>query len=273
MYDSDIYTLSLGDTRDVVFKRKGGSHEEIVQTAKGNSLYVMSSTSQQTWTHRIDPSNEKRDLRYSITLRYISKNNNNVTIICGDSNTRHLNFGGGKKTFGDKMPGKRVESFIIDEIKPERCVGYNNVFVHCGVNDIKRKGVIVEECVDRLVCKINEICELCPTSRITVSPILPTKLNWLNERGLHFNRLLFNYVNNVNNRVGTLNFTIFCNKDNLLDNSMGRYNDEVDKVHLGSTGIFTLSQLVSKKVFSRAIDGRLFSSVVPNNRPLRLSGL
>ena len=35
------------------------------------------------------------------------------------------------------MPGKRVEAFTIKELDPIKCVGYNNVVVHCGVNDIK----------------------------------------------------------------------------------------------------------------------------------------
>ena len=187
VYGSRIYTVSVGGTCDVTFRRKTGSTEEIAQTVKGKSLYVMSKQSQKSWTHRIESCEEERELRYSITFRYITQNNDNVSIICGDSNTRNLHFGSGKRTFGDKLPGKRVENFVIDQIQPEECIGYKNVFVHCGINDIKRSGASVDACVKKLIGKLDRICDLCPSSRITVSPVLPTKMGWLNERGRHFN--------------------------------------------------------------------------------------
>ena len=127
--------------------------------------------------------------------------------------------------------------------------------------------------VKSLVSKLDRICELCPTSRVTVSPILPTKLGWLNERALYFNKLLFDYANYANPRVGTLHFKIFC-KNNVLSNIMGLYNKPDDMIHLGSTGIFTLSRLITNKIFKNPVDGRQFNHVVagsmPNNRPTRL---
>ena len=221
----------------------------------------MSKDSQHEWQHRIDPSTESRALRYSITFRYVSKNSSNATIIVGDSNTRHLKFGSGKKTFGDRIPGKRVEAFVIDQIEPQHCVGYRNVFIHCGINDIKKTGSIVEECVGQLTSKLEKICDLCPYSKITVSPILPTKLPWLNSRALQFNQLLFRYCNQ-NPRIGTLDFNTFVGSDGLLDNTLGRYQDQGDAIHLGSTGIFRLSRLIAHKLQGNPTDGRSYSDVV-----------
>ena len=270
VYGSNIYTVSVGGTCDVAFRRKSGPPEEIVQTVKGNSLYVMSKQSQNTWTHRIESCEEERELRYSLTFRYITQHNDNVTIICGDSNTRNLHFGSGKRTFGDKLPGKRVENFVIDQIQPEKCIGYQNVFVHCGVNDIKRSGASVDACVKKLMDKIDRICELCPSSRITVSPILPTKMEWLNVRGRQFNKLLFEHLYFVNPRVASLNFSGFCDNFRLRED-MGRWNQPDDYIHLGSTGIFTLSRLIIDRVFKSSVDGRKFSQVanapVPKSRP------
>ena len=270
VYGSSIYTISVGGDCDVAFRRKIGSPEEIVKTVKGNSLYVMSKQSQKTWTHRIDTCEEERELRYSITFRYITQHNDNVTIICGDSNTRNLHFGSGKRTFGDKLPGKRVENFVIDQIQPEKCIGYKNVFIHCGINDIKRRGASVDACAKRLMDKIDRISELCPSSRITVSPILPTKMGWLNERGQHFNTLLFKHLYFVNPRVASLSFSVFC-ENNMLSEAMGRWNQPDDYIHLGSTGIFTLSRLIVDRVFKSPVDGRKFSQVasipLPNTRP------
>ena len=258
VHDSRIFTVSVGAPCDVVFSRADTPAEEKVETIEGNSLYVMSKQSQFVWQHRIDPSSETRALRYSITFRYISKNSANATIIVGDSNTRHLKFGSGKKTFGDRIPGKRVEAFLIDQIDPYQCEGYSNVFIHCGINNIKKSGSVVEECVDKLASKLDKICELCPYSKVTVSPILPTKLSWLNARALHFNQLLFRYCDG-NPRIGTLDFNSFVGSDSLLDSALGRYQDQTDAIHLGSTGIFRLSRLIANKLLSNPTDGRLYS--------------
>ncbi|KAL5253098.1 hypothetical protein ACHWQZ_G015758 [Mnemiopsis leidyi] len=73
----------------------------------------------------------------TIIFRYVSQNSSDATIICGDSNTRFLKFGTGKGTFGEKLPGKRVLAFTIDQIDPIICAGYKNVFIHCGINDTR----------------------------------------------------------------------------------------------------------------------------------------
>ena len=261
VHGSSIFTVSVGATCNVIFSRGDRPEDEKTETIEGGSLYIMSKESQHEWQHRIDSSTETRALRYSITFRYISKNSANATIIVGDSNTKHLKFGSGKKTFGDKIPGKRVEAFVIDQIDPQQCEGYRNVFIHCGINNIKKSGSIVEECVEQLTSKLGKICDLCPNSKITVSPVLPTKSSWLNSRALLFNQLLFRYCDQ-NPRIGTLDFNSFVGSDGLLADTLGRYQDPGDAIHLGSTGIFRLSRLIAHKLQGNPTDGRSYSDVV-----------
>jgi hypothetical protein len=262
VHGSEIFTVSIGGTCDVKFSKIAEPDSCITQTVEGNSLYVMSKQSQNSWHHRIDPSTEPRQLRYSITFRYISSNNNEATIILGDSNTRFLKFGNGKKTFGNKLPGKRVECFTIDKIDPNLCVGYRNVFIHCGVNSIKGRDANVPSCVNDLVSKLDRICELCPYARVTVSPILPTKFARLNEKAILFNDMLFKNCSK-NPRIGTLDFSTFVDSESgLLSEEFGRYRNPNDGIHLGSTGIYTLSRLIVKKVFGSPTDGRTYSEMV-----------
>ena len=269
VHGSNIFTVSIGATRNVSFTSSVQSEEERVVSAEGNSLYIMSRSSQDTWKHRIDPATESCGVRYSITFRYVTKHNENATIVIGDSNTRFLRFGSGKGTFGDKLPGKRVLAFTIDQIKPEECSGYKNVFVHCGVNDIRNSGS-PEACANKLISKLERICRLCPTSRVNVSPILPTRLQHLNQKAIAFNKTLFNYINTCNSKIGSLDFSGFLDESmSLLDKRFCRYQKE-DPVHLGSTGIFTLASIIRAKVNS-PVDGRMYRDViaqkfVPNPR-------
>lgn len=258
VYDSNIYTVSLGDSCEVGFRRIDGTEEED-HIMNGRSLYIMSKSSQLVWRHRIDKA-EQRTLRYSITFRYLSNHNDNATIILGDSNTRHLYFGSKKRTFGDKLPGKRVECFTIDKIDPLQCVGYKNIMLHCGINDLKNSKVSVEDCFADLATRVEKICNLCPASKITVSPILPTRSQYLNSRALQFNKILFSYARNVNPRVGTLDFNCFLDEQDMLAPKMCRYNSD-DPVHLGSTGIFTLSRLIINKVLLNPTDSRPYNLV------------
>ncbi|KAL5247879.1 hypothetical protein ACHWQZ_G017150 [Mnemiopsis leidyi] len=69
VHGSDIFTVSVGSTCDVKFRNVHDPDEEVVQKVSGNSLYVMSKLSQLSWKHRIDQSDDSRELRYSITFR------------------------------------------------------------------------------------------------------------------------------------------------------------------------------------------------------------
>ena len=77
--DTDIITISLGDTRTIEFRNKQSESAEQVTLAHGEVL-TMSRTSQNYFSHSILPATTDRGIRLSITLRQIKPNSsNNVT--------------------------------------------------------------------------------------------------------------------------------------------------------------------------------------------------
>ena len=159
--------------------------------------------------------------------------------------------------------------FTIDEIDPKECAGYKNVVIHCGINDIRRPQADVRDCATRLIGKLDKITRICSSStKIIVSPILPTKLQHLNERAKLFNHLIFEYINRVNPRVGCLDFNNFLDQEtDLLAKQFGRFRDPTDPIHLGSSGIFTLSRVIIEKIRGNLVDGRTWNAVVASNLP------
>ena len=255
--------MSIGETCDIIFNEIHSSNE-IVQTVKSGSMYTMSQPSQWFWQHRIDKASSDSSSRYSLTFRSVDSRFRKSCIVMGDSNTAHLKFGTGNGSFGYNMPGKRIESTFIDNLDPVKCVGHSNIFIMCGINDIKGKSKPseVSKCFDKFVGKLEEMQYICSNARIVVAPLLPTKDHELNKRVLHFNQLLFDYVNNINKHIITLDFNEFCDHDGLLSESMGRYQAPSDMLHLGSSGIRRLVALIRQCVNTRRIGTRLYSSFV-----------
>ena len=98
--------------------------------------------------------------------------------------------------------------------------------------------------------KLLEIRQLCPYSRIIVSPILSTKIRALNDRARNFNSFLFSCGNKF---WHSLDFDTFLDdRLDLLDNNFGRYfnvsTGRRDRLHLGKLGISKLSLLIKEAV-------------------------
>ena len=167
--NSTICTISIGETRTVNFRNhvNGETHQH---TPKSGSMYTMSKLSQELFKHKIDSEDDKNlKVRYSLTFRSLSWTNDNSTIIFGDSNTKELKFGsGGDNMFGKSMPGEKVLSYTIDQINPLQCVGYSNIVIHCGVNDVKENCVEsrndIVSIYNKFVVKVNEIRSVKKTS-------------------------------------------------------------------------------------------------------------
>ena len=288
---SQIFTVSLGVQRDIKFCDVTTGDERVV-TPDSCSLYVMSQASQFLWSHRIDPAHpevaNKNDVRYSLTFRCVGQNFTNSCIILGDSNTQHLSFGSGEGTFGPSLPGKRVETFHIRDIDATQCIGYKNIILHVGVNDLRDKSPgrrkddpdsrNVRAHFDNFVDKIREIRTLCRGSCLIISPIIPTKLVALNNRACHFNRLLWDYVARFATNVMILDFHCFLNNQGFLDDTLGVYNKPWDKVHLGRLGIRLLAKVIKDCVKYKYVGppgARPFSSVLSgkgvHDEPLQTS--
>ena len=260
----------------MTFKNKlATSQDEKTLDLTSKSLYIMSKASQNVWAHRIDPNIDSSTdvVRYSITLRSIIKNGSNSTIILGDSNTGCLHFGSAKGTFGAKMPGKRLEAYHIGDIDPIKCMGYENVIIHVGINDLRENSPgrkpedpapdDIRAHFDRLTRKLELIQSYCPKSRLIVSPLLPTKLAKYNSRAMALNRLLLNYVTSTNTGIRLLDVEDFRSEQTgLLRDELGRYFTPHDPLHLGKLGFRILAQLFIAAVFRPKSDVRLYSSVL-----------
>ena len=270
--ESNIFTVSLGSMHDITFRDRTTGNERAM-TPESRSLYVMSQPSQFFWMHRMDagnPKNIKHHVRYSLTFRCVGLSYTNSCIILGDSNTKHLAFDMGASSFGKRLPGKRVQALKIEDIDPNSCVGYKNIVIHVGINNLKHtkipvlygdtKNINVYDKFILLKHKIDYIRSLCPQSSLVISPILPTKIGWLNERALEFNQYLFEYLCIVN--IRSLDFDTFLdNHWDKLDDSYGCYNSN-DKIHLGRYGIRKFAKLIKDAILKPGRDGRSYASVM-----------
>lgn len=270
---SSIFTFSIGSPTTVRFNNLNSGDQRDL-TVNDCSLYVMSRRSQAFWSHGIEKSADFQSVRYSITLRTVGKRFNRSTIIQGDSNTKYLKFGKGKGTFGHYMPGETKYTPRIEDLDPSACIGYSNIIVHCGINDIKYNGCNVEECAKRLINKVEAIKSLCPKSKITLNPLLPSKSDFLNARATQFNRILFHYIDTRHdNLLQTVNFNVFQDEKSwLLKEDLGRFNNSRDLIHLGSSGIRLLVTIVKERVCGSRVDGRSYAGVTSGNRGMKRVG-
>ena len=161
--------------------------------------------------------------------------NSKTCIILGDSNTKYVSLA------SNSLDAHRVPTFLIEDIDPHKCIGYKKIWIHVGTNNIKsihcRNMDDVKKHFNTLMSKLDTIRSLCPHSKLIVSPILSTAIAALNRRGLMFNKLLFSKPN----WFITLDFNLFCGSDGNLMSIYRCYNNQHDRIHLGSLGIQILT--------------------------------
>ena len=272
--DSSIFTLTIGDSCPVIFRDKCTNATINLDTVD-NSIFSMSPQSQHYWTHKIDtPIISDLSVHYCVTFRSINRNNKNSTLIVGDSNTNHIYFSHEKKNrsdLGRDIYGRRVQAFTIDEIEPINCVGFQNIVIQVGLNNLKNKYAELDGTIDidgifnKWLLKVITIKQLCPYSRIVVSPIPPTRVRGLNDKARRFNALLFSCLNKFWVELGFDNF-LDSNYD-LLDDNLGRLrilsSGRRDKIHLGRLGISKLSLMIKEVILMPRykVDSRSYSGV------------
>ena len=172
-------------------------------------------------------------------------------LVIGDSNTKYIHID------TNQIRTKRIATYRISDIQPSQCIGYSRIWVHVGINDLKswncRGPHDVHMHLDNLIAKVNQIRSHCPTSKIIVSPILPTAVPILNERACMFNRLLCS----IRRRFDIIAFNSFCGQGGQLMNMYRCYSNRRDKIHLGRLGIKHLSSILVN-----AISRRSFATVL-----------
>ena len=264
----------LGDRCPVIFRDKCTNTTINVDTTD-NSVFLMSPQSQCYWIHRIDtPVISDSSVHYCITFRSINRSYKNSTLIVGDSNTNHIYFAHEKNrsNLGRDIYGRRVQAFTIDEIEPIDCIGFQNILIQVGLNNLKNRyaevvgSIDINGIFDKWLLKVTAIKQLCPYSQIVVSPIPPTRVRGLNDKARRFNALFFSCLNKFWVELGFNNF-LDINHD-LLDDNLGRLrilnSGRRDKIHLGRLGISKLGLMIKEVILMPRykVDSRSYSGVV-----------
>ena len=96
-------------------------------------------------------------------------------------------------------------------IRPYKCKGYAKVWIHVGINSLKKchTPYDVERCFQMFMKKIEQTQKVSPSSKLIVSPILPTGIPLLNAKAVLFNARLFS----VPRHWSILNFSVFADKN------------------------------------------------------------
>ena len=256
--ESEMVTYFVGATRKIKFLNNAGSEERDL-TLKDGSVLVTSRQSQDFWVHEVEAS-DAMEASYSITFQHVAPYFINSTALIGDSNTRVMNFGEGKGTFGVWMPGKRVEAFHIEDIPDPLKVGpYRNFIIHTGVNNIKRRDRRSNSSlVNEMESKCTNILEVYPRSRIYISMLLPTKLESLNYRVKELNSMLIELAHSYRNiSIIGHSWSILCDRSGCLKSELGRHDKssglplDSDSLHLGKNGYRILAINIKEGIFGK----------------------
>ena len=253
--ESSIYTVSLGQDRTVIFKERHSDTTNSV-VVKGRSMYAMTRSSQDFYTHQIDNEPDTTDTRYSLTFRTVGSEFRKSTVVIGDSNSKYLLFGQGKGTFGKGLPGKRVQAPRVDDIDPYACAGYANVVLLAGTNNLWPKNVSnradICKVFETLRDKIDVIRQFRKDIKIVLLPVLPTRLGGMNRQIHCYNTMVFEHFisSGMYFNVSMPSTYEFCDHEYLLRKEFLR-NSANDAVHLNSYGLSRLAQLIKSQIFGR----------------------
>ena len=193
---------------------------------------------------------------------------------------------------GDLMPGHQFWAPVIDDIDPSVTLGYSNVVLMVGINNIKKPDVKcandVADCYANFRTKVEQIRQLNPKCNILICRLLPTKAPHLNSKVITFNRLIYNDLLRVCSSVQVVDgFIVFADNNELLAGHLSKAVDKhgnPDLLHLNRSGVRILAGLIKRCIFSRLhggrdrrrqtsrVDGRLYSSVTRGMPAPRLPG-
>jgi hypothetical protein len=255
--DSEIVTITIGGARKLVYHQIHNlDGEEQTLIPENNSAYCMTRSSQAWYKHGIvkhNASDAGADERYSITLRCLNPKFRRSMLIIGDSNTKPIEFGVGKGKVGESYPGARIKAGHVHDIKPEDCVGYANIILASGTNDLRVDNIQhpsqIHRIADTLLHKLFQIKKLCPKAKITVMPVLPTKIPKMNRNIMQYNRLIEPMLaRHFRDAIWYPNVLGFLDKKNLLSEEFTRNGDTI---HLGDKGMAKYVRCVKFWVFER----------------------
>ena len=150
----------------------------------------------------------------------------------------------------------RPKSSTLD---PFKCIDFNNIVVHCGINSIWGEEVTSEDQVRDVYVHfkttISDIVSVNKRARIYVNTLLPTKIENVNKKQKPFNSLIVNDSPKSFKDIRIINSqSRFSNVAGLLAPGLSReFNShgEPDQLHLNESGLRLLSYLIKSSLFSR----------------------
>ena len=271
--ESDIFTISIGSSRKLVFRDSLSGVEHEHEPVSG-SMYCMTRQSQGVYTHRIDKDTSfKGKTRYSITLRCVHYMYLNSTCILGDSNTAGFKFGDSKGTFGRSTPGKRLATMFIEDISPESCMAYKNVVLMVGTNNLKSKDIKntadTRVLVNRYTQKIREIRQLNKRCQVFIVPVIPTRYVNINQKVWDFNKIVVNELPRLFSKL-----SIVGGIGELVDRTNGgtlgtrfRRNPDPSGLHINNVGISLVVKCIKTSIFKAKSRNQGKGSKVVSNMP------
>ena len=254
--DSQIVTLSVGGSRTIHFEHIHSKEENQLPPleVENNSVYSMTRSSQAWYRHEVPCDSHENTERFSLTFRSVSDKFSRSLIIQGDSNTKDINFGEGSGRVGSSYPGKRIKAAKVDDINVNACVGYSNVFICCGTNNLRceyiKSEVDIHRTVDMLESKLRSIKQLCPQAKIFVSPVLPSRIPSMNRHIMKFNDLVDVMLLRFFPDICFKDISSFLDNQGLLSTKLTRPGD---KIHLNSRGIAKFVSHIKSCIYSKEI--------------------
>ena len=136
------------------------------------------------------------------------------------------------------------------DINPEKCVGYQNIFLHCGTNDLRCTEISSDsqifQLVDQLKDKLTSVKQLCPKANIFVVPVLPSRISAMNRNIMMYNQLVAKMLAKNFPSISFRGVYSFLDNHGLLKSKLTRNNDTI---HLGPRGISLYVSLMKLHVF------------------------
>ena len=138
----------------------------------------------------------------------------------------------------------------VSKIDPGCCVGYTDVFIMCGTNNLRceyiKQKSDVSAVVEQLKDKIIEIKQLCPEVKLFVIPVMPSRISKMNHNIKLFNELVDQMLFDNFPDVWFKGIYNFLDNKGLLSIKLTRQNDEI---HLSDRGIAKLVTYIKSCVF------------------------
>ena len=191
--------------------------------------------------------------RFSITLRHVDVKNRRSILIVGDSNSKDIKFGSGAGTVGEKYPGKRIKAANIQNIDPRECVGFANVVIACGTNDLRPSEIVGEpsEHISKLFASLKskvEQIDLLTKTKLFIMPVPPTRDSTMNKHIIQFNSLVYRSNLRARYNVSIPGLYNFLDRFGLLAANLTRGGDPI---HFGAVGVSKFVQVIKEVVYER----------------------